>query len=263
MRIVLVGTGISQGIPVVGCPCDACRSNDVHDKRLRTAAVVESGNTRIAIDIGPDFRYQMLSNGFTKLDAVIITHEHSDHIAGLDDIRPFNWTARSSIPFYAEQRVLDALAARFPYAFMPADKRYPGAPQITTCPIDANLTPFSINDLRVKPIRINHGKLPIVGYRIGSFAYITDCSSIPPESMNELKKLDLLVINALRHEPHKMHLSLSEALNEIARIAPQRAVLTHISHEMGPADTWDKLLPENVEAGYDGMELFASSTPAD
>lgn len=255
MRITLVGTGISQGIPVIGCPCEACHSADPHDRRLRTAAVVESQQTRIAIDIGPDFRYQMLANGFSTLSAVIITHEHSDHIAGLDDIRPFNWTSRGSIPFYAEQRVLDALAIRFPYAFMPPEKRYPGAPQISPRPISPDLAPFAINSVTVTPIRVEHGPLPIVGYRIGRFAYITDCKLLPEESIARLHGLDTLVINALRHEPHPMHFSLSESLDTIARIAPRRAVLTHISHEMGPAAQWADRLPKNVVAGFDRMVL--------
>jgi len=255
MRVTLVGTGISQGIPVVGCSCGACRSSDPHDKRLRTAAVVESHETRIAIDIGPDFRYQMLSNGFTKLDAVVITHEHSDHIAGLDDIRPFNWTCSGSIPFYAEERVISALTSRFPYAFMPPEKRYPGAPEISPTTIPPALTPFSIKNLTIKPIRVLHGSLPILGYRIGSFAYITDCSLLPESSIEELQDLDTLVINALRHEKHVMHYSLSEAIAAISRIAPRRAVLTHISHEMGPAMQWAYSLPANVVAGFDHMTL--------
>lgn len=255
MRVTLVGTGISQGIPVIGCPCEACHSADPHDRRLRTAAVIEAKGERIAIDIGPDFRYQMLANGFSTLSAVIITHEHSDHIAGLDDIRPFNWTARGSIPFYAEQRVLDALAVRFPYAFMPPEKRYPGAPQISPRPIAPNLDPFSINGLLVTPIRVEHGPLPIVGYRIGCFAYITDCKRILEESLPRLRGVDTLVINALRHNPHPMHFSLSEALDAIRCIAPRRAVLTHISHEMGPAAQWAHLLPKNVVAGFDRMVL--------
>lgn len=255
MRITLVGTGISQGVPVVGCSCAACCSSDPHDRRLRTAAVVESQNTRIAIDIGPDFRHQMLSNGFTKLDAVIITHEHSDHIAGLDDIRPFNWTTGGSIPFYAEPRVIKALTTRFPYAFVPLEKRYPGAPQVTPCPLSKDLAPFSVNHLVVQPIRVDHGPLPIVGYRIGPFAYITDCNHIPERSFQELENLDTLVINALRIEPHLMHFSLFESLEAIARIAPRRAVITHISHEMGLVAQWSNLLPDNVSAGYDHMVL--------
>lgn len=255
MRITLVGTGISQGIPVIGCPCEACHSADPHDRRLRTAAVVESRGVRLAIDIGPDFRHQMLSNGFSSLSAVIITHEHSDHIAGLDDIRPLNWTSRGSIPFYAEQRVLDALAVRFPYAFMPPEKRYPGAPQIDPHPIAPDLSPFAVRGLRVTPIRVEHGQLPIVGYRIGRFAYITDCKRLPEASLAKLQGLDTLVINALRHAPHPVHFSLSESLDAVARIAPRRAVLTHISHEMGPAAHWAPLLPQGVVAGFDRMVL--------
>lgn len=255
MRITLVGTGISQGIPVIGCSCAACTSADLRDKRLRTAAVLEKGNTRIALDIGPDFRQQMLRSAIHRLDALCITHEHSDHIAGLDDIRPFNWILRGAMPLYAEPRVIEALTARFPYAFQPPERRYPGAPELEVHPIASPLTPFTIGDIALTPFRVLHGKLPILGFRADNLAYITDCSHLPDESKALLRELDVLVINALRHTPHPMHFTLGEALALIEELAPRRAYLTHLSHEMGPVDSFERTLPANVYVAQDGMQI--------
>lgn len=253
MRVTLLGTGISQGIPVIGCKCAACQSTDPHDKRLRTAAVVESDGVRVAIDIGPDFRQQMLRAGVEHLDAILVTHEHSDHIAGLDDVRPFNWVLQGPMPLYAELRVLDALEARFPYAFMPPEKRYPGAPALDVHPVEDLSNSLRIKGLLVKPFRVFHGQLPILGFRFGRFAYITDCSALPSESLEELRGLDTLVINALRHTPHPMHYTLQEALEAIRAIGPRRAYLTHVSHELGPTSEVAPTLPGGVELGYDGL----------
>lgn len=255
MRIVLTGTGISQGVPVIGCPCRACRSRDPQDRRTRAAAVVAEGGTRIAIDIGPDFRQQMLLAEVTRLDAVIVTHEHSDHVAGLDDIRPFNWTMGCAIPLYAEPRVLASLRARFPYAFMPPELRYPGAPSIEEHTIARVGESFRIGEIEVTPLRVLHGELPILGYRMGKLAYITDCSALPQESVEMLRGVEVLVINALRHAPHPMHITLGEALELIGRVAPRRAYLTHISHDMGPRCEVAHTLPSHVELGYDGMVI--------
>ena len=255
MRITLVGTGISQGIPVIGCSCAACTSADLRDKRLRTAAVLEKGNTRIALDIGPDFRQQMLRSGIHRLDALCITHEHSDHIAGLDDIRPFNWILRGAMPLYAEPRVIEALTARFPYAFQPPERRYPGAPELEVHPLASPLTPFTIGDIAITPFRVLHGNLPILGFRADNLAYITDCSHLPDESKALLRELDVLVINALRHTPHPMHFTLGEALALIEELAPRRAYLTHLSHEMGPVDSFERTLPANVYVAQDGMQI--------
>lgn len=260
MRIHLVGTGISQGIPVIGCRCAACQSSDIRDKRLRTAAVIDSGSTQIAFDIGPDFRQQMLRGGFTHLNAVFVTHEHSDHVAGLDDIRPYNWILRGAMPLYAEERVIKALEMHFPYAFMPPDKRYPGAPDLEVHELKEPFSPVQVGDLELLPFRVFHGALPILGYRIGKFAYITDCSYLPQESKELLHDLDVLVINALRHTQHPMHLSLSEALQLIVELAPREAYLTHLSHEMGPVASFEGMLPSHVHVGLDGMELEVQAT---
>lgn len=255
MRITLVGTGISQGIPVIGCPCAACRSTDPHDKRLRTAAVISDSQTQIAIDIGPDFRWQMLSNQVESIDAVLVTHEHSDHIAGLDDIRPYNWIMGGDIPFYAEPRVLKALKQRFPYAFVSPEERYPGAPAIEQHPVTDLEREISIGSMRIQPFRVIHGQLPILGFRFGKLAYITDASQLPHESYRKLEGVEVLIINALRYFAHPSHFSLDEALQTIEQIGPRRAYLTHVSHEMGPVAKFSRTLPSNVYVGYDGLVI--------
>ncbi len=252
MRIILTGTGISQGIPVIGCPCETCRSTDPLDRRLRTAALIQEGDTNIAIDIGPDFRQQMMRAEVTALHAVVITHEHSDHVAGLDDIRPFNFTMRRDVPLYAEPRVLKALAQRFPYAFMPPEKRYPGAPALEVHPLTRLLEPVDVAGLPFIPFRVIHGRLPITGYRVRNFAYITDCSALPEKSLEVLHGLDVLVINTLRHKPHPMHMTLEESLAVVEHLQPKRAFFTHVSHELGPHRTVSGL-PHNVKIAYDGM----------
>lgn len=253
MRVTLLGTGISQGIPVIGCRCAACCSEAPEDKRLRCSAMVETEGVCVVIDIGPDFRQQLLGTHTERVDAILVTHEHSDHVGGLDDVRPFNWILSGPMPLYAEPRTIDALRTRYPYAFMPEELRYPGAPQIELHPIEEPLAPFRMGDLTIRPIRVMHGKLPIVGYRMGNFAYITDCSQLPEDEMAELKGIDTLVLNALRHAPHPMHFSLSEALATIELIGPRQAYLTHISHELGPAASVLPLLPPGVALGYDGL----------
>lgn len=256
MRVTLTGTGISQGVPVVGCGCSVCHSDDPRDRRLRAAAVLTAPKGNIAIDIGPDFRQQMLTAGVTTLAGVLLTHEHSDHVAGLDDIRPFNFSAREgAIPFYGEERVMRAIKARFPYAFAPPGERYPGAPEVRTVTLRPPFSPFSLAGVEVLPLRVQHGSLPILGYRVGNFAYITDCSHLPRESMARINGLDVLVINALRREKHPMHFTLREALAAIKSLAPRRAYLTHISHEMGFSKELELELPQGVFMGYDGLTI--------
>lgn len=256
MRLTLTGTGHSQGIPTIGCSCAVCHSSDPHDHRLRTAALLQAQGLNIALDIGPDFRQQMLTCGCTHLDALLISHEHSDHVAGLDDIRPFNWESPTrSTPLYAAPRTLEAIKARFGYVFLPPELHYPGAPEVTTHPIEEPLAPFTIGKLTITPFRVLHGQLPILGYRVGSLAYITDCKSLPPASVAQLQGLDTLVINALRRAPHPAHMNLQEALALAQQLKARRTVLSHISHEMGLYADLCREVPENVVVGYDGLTL--------
>lgn len=260
MLLEFLGTGISQGIPVIGCNCGACTSTDPHDARLRTSAFLrgEQGTT-LVFDIGPDFRYQMLRAGVERVDALLVTHEHSDHVAGLDDIRPFNWILRGPMPIYGHPRVLQALEQRCPYAFAPPEKRYPGAPSYDPHPWDLERSPeeiaVQIGEFRVVPLPVMHGPLPIVGYRVGPLAYITDCSSIPESTYSLLEGVRYLVLNALRPEPHPMHFCFSEALEVVERVQPQQAYLTHLSHEYGPIQTWQSSLPANVAFAYDRLRV--------
>ncbi len=251
MKIICLGSGTSQGVPVIGCPCAVCTSNDKRDKRLRSAVYVQTEEAKILIDIGPDFRQQFLHNELDDVDAVLITHEHNDHIAGLDDIRSINFAQRKSIPVYASQRVANCLKAYYPYMF--GDDLYPGAPRVSIHVIDDS--PFSINGLSIRPIKVRHGLLDIYGYRIKDFAYLTDAKSIPEDQYPHLQGLDTLIINALRKKEHHSHFTLEEALREIKKIQPRQAYLSHISHLMGLTAEWAQLLPEAVLPFNDNMVL--------
>ncbi len=247
MKIVALGTGTSQGIPVIGCRCDVCTSDDPADRRLRTSAYIEVNGTKLLIDIGPDFRSQFLDNGLWDIDAVLLTHEHNDHVIGLDDIRAVNFMQRKTIPFYMESRVAGEIRKRFEYAF---ESHY-GAPMISLHEI--TLSSFSINDVLIQPLRIMHGKLPILGYRINDFAYITDAKTISETTLDQLRDLDTLIINALRKEDHHSHLTLSECLELVHKINAKKTYLTHISHRMGKTALWSQELPANVMPLQDGQ----------
>ncbi len=251
LRLTLLGTGTSQGVPVIGCDCPVCTSADRRDQRLRTAALLTCGGTQILIDAGPDLRQQMLRARVRHLDAVLLTHEHNDHVIGLDDVRPFNFRSGRPIAVYAQQRVVEAVRHRFAYIF---DDPGPGLPRIELHPIDAD-TPVRVNGLLIQPIGVWHGKLPILGFRFGDITYLTDVKSISSDQLQKVKGTRLLVINALRRRMHPTHLTLEEALALIEDIGPEHAWLTHISHELGLAEEISAQLPKGVSLGYDGLEI--------
>ncbi len=252
-KLIFLGTGTSQGVPIIGCDCEVCSSVGERDKRLRTSALLQKEGRNILFDSGADFRQQMLTNGICMVDCVLFTHEHRDHTAGLDELRPMTWNRDEPIPIYAEQRVMEYLQVAFPHIM--GTRKYPGGAKIQPCIIDE--TPFELEDgTPVIPIRFTHfERLPILGYRIGDMAYLTDCKQIDNENLNKLKGLDVLVINALGKKTHPSHLSLEEALEIIANLQPKQAFLTHIGHTMGLHDEVQKELPPNVCLAYDGLTV--------
>jgi phosphoribosyl 1,2-cyclic phosphate phosphodiesterase len=252
VRITFLGTGTSQGVPVIACDCYTCKSEDDKDKRLRSSLLIETDSVTVSIDAGPDFRQQMLREHITKLDAIIISHEHKDHISGMDDVRAFNYKSQSAIDIYAEDRVQKVIKKEYSYVF--AEYQYPGIPKMRLNNIEDY--DFKVKDLIITPIRVFHYRLPIYGFRIGNFAYITDANYIPEESKEKLFGVKYLVINALRKETHISHFSLREALNLIQEISPRRAFITHISHQMGRFDEVSKELPANVTLAYDGLSFI-------
>lgn len=252
MKVWFLGTGTSQGIPVIGCNDAVCLSSDPRDKRLRVSVWIHWGDSSYVIDCGPDFRQQMLASKCPKVDGILYTHEHSDHTAGLDDIRPF-FFRQGDIPVYAHERVINSLRKRFDYVFTEEGK-YPGAPSVTVHEV-VNGQPFRLGGEDVIPVNVMHGDLDVFGYRIGDFAYLTDIKYIAPEEKQKLGGLKVLVVSALRHEPHDTHYNLEEALALIQELKPERAYLTHISHHMGfHADVQEKL-PHNVFLAYDNLEI--------
>lgn len=252
LEITLLGTGTSQGIPVIGCECNTCRSTDPKDKRLRTAAFVKSGHTGFAIDVGPDFRRQMLDNDITDVHCVLLTHEHNDHVSGLDDIRPINFKYNRDIPIYGAPRSLLEIRRRFMYAF-DEDYYYPGKPRVSCVAI--NDEPFQVADTKIIPIPVDHGDMQIYGFRIGNFAYITDAKTIPESSKLLLDNLEVLVLNALRFEPHESHLNIPEAIALIQELNPESTYLTHISHDTGRHGEVDAILPPGIRLGFDGLRI--------
>jgi len=251
LKITFLGTGTSQGVPVIACDCNVCLSSDLHDKRLRTSILVETDETTLLIDAGPDFRQQMLREHVTKLDAILLTHEHKDHIAGLDDVRAFNYKSQDAIDIYSEERVQKVIKKEFSYVF--SENQYPGIPKMRLNPIPEHI--FRIKNLDIIPIRVFHYRLPVFGFRIGNFAYITDANYIPEESKEKLYGVKYLVINALRKEKHISHFSLREAIDFIREISPKKAFITHISHQMGLHTEVSKELPKEIILAYDGLVL--------
>lgn len=251
LKIRLLGTGTSQGVPVLGCNCTVCKSEDQRDKRLRTSAFVEIDSTKILIDAGPDLRQQLLRENITALDAVLITHEHKDHLGGLDDVRPIYFQQKRPIDIYAMQRVLNVIRKDYDYAFK--EHPYPGVPSFNLHSIRHDS--FFVNNIKIQPIQVQHLTLPILGYRIGNLAYITDASFVAKNEFKHLHNLDLLVINCLRIKKHYSHFNLEEALNFIDTVKPKKAILTHVSHELGLYSQVEKMLPDNVVLGYDDLEF--------
>jgi len=251
LKVTFLGTGTSQGIPIIGSTHPVCLSENPKDKRLRVSIMVEWGGLNILIDCGPDFRMQMLANDFDKLDAILFTHEHNDHVAGLDDIRPF-FFRQGDIPIYAHQRVLNSLKKRFDYIFV-TENKYPGAPGVKEHIVTDEV--FEIEGKKITPVSYMHNRLQVYGYRMVNFAYLTDIKSISEKEAEKLKNLEVVVVSALRIEPHHSHFNLAEALEFIDKIKPKKTYLTHISHLLGFHDEVEQSLPENVHLAYDNLKI--------
>lgn len=252
MKITFLGTGTSIGVPVITCDCPVCMSTDERDKRMRTSAMIEVNGLTFVIDCGPDFRQQMLRQAVANLDAVIFTHEHRDHIAGLDDVRAFNYVLNKKIDIYGTPQVMEAIRIEFPYIF--SESRYFGAPQLTTHPIDDK--PFTIKGIEFIPIQVLHEKLPVTGFRIGDFSYITDASYISDVELEKIKGSRVIVLNALRNSRHVSHFSVGEAVDILKKLKPEAAFLTHLSHFVGLHEDVNKKLPDFIQLAYDGLEIM-------
>ncbi len=251
MKITFLGTGTSQGIPVIGCSCSVCLSANAKDNRLRVSVLIETNDKTFVIDSGPDFRYQMLRAGVKNLDAILFTHEHKDHIAGLDDIRPFNYLQKKHVDIYAAERVQDALKREFAYIF--AETTYPGLPKINM--LTVNQKPFNVGKTIVNPITVMHYQLPVLGYRIADFTYITDAKTIAKEAVEKIKGTKILVINALQRHNHLSHFTLAEAINFAQLINAEQTYFTHMSHNLGLHNDVEKELPANINLAFDGLSF--------
>lgn len=255
MKLTFLGTGTSQGVPVIGCRCEVCRSTDERDRRLRTSAMVEVGSVRFVIDAGPDFRQQMLREGVRRIDAILLTHGHTDHVAGLDDVRAFNFVDYPEIhrvDIFAAPYTAQTVLKVYDYAF--AQNKYRGVPEIDLHTIDVG-QPFEACGVEIVPIAGKHSRFDVTGYRIGKLAYLTDFKQIADEEIAKLEGVEVLVVNSLRFEPHDSHFCVAEALALIERVAPREAYLTHMSHEIGLYDQASSRLPEGVKFAYDGLKI--------
>jgi len=251
VTVTFLGTGTSQGVPVIACGCEVCTSADPRDNRLRSSIMVEAEDKTIVIDSGPDFRYQMLREKVKKLDAIVFTHEHKDHIAGMDDIRAFNYFQNSPVDIYATERVQAALKREFAYVF--AEFKYPGIPQVNMHTI--GLDPFDIGSIHLIPVEVMHYKLPVLGFRINDFTYITDAKTVADCEVEKIKGTKILVINALQTQSHISHFTLDEALLFAQQVGAEKTYLTHISHRLGRYQDIAALLPDGIELAYDGLKL--------
>lgn len=251
MQITFLGTGTSQGVPLIACNCDVCKSQHSKDKRLRSSILIHCNNKNIVVDTGPDFRQQMLRENVQTLDAILYTHAHKDHTAGLDDVRAFNFIQQKSMPIYAETIVQESLRQEFAYIFQ--NPNYPGIPLIHFHTINEN--PFIIDGIEIIPIRAIHYRLPVLGFRVKNFVYITDANYIDEKEIEKLKNVDVLVLNALRHEKHISHFTLAEAIELANAIKPRATYFTHISHQLGLHAEQEQLLPDNFFLAYDGLTL--------
>lgn len=251
MTITFLGTGTSQGVPVIACGCEVCTSADKHDKRLRSSILIESDKTTVVIDSGPDFRYQMLRAHVQRLDGLVYTHEHKDHVAGMDDIRAFNFKQQAPMNIYADTRVQAALMREFPYVF--AEHKYPGIPQVNLHTIHSE--PFQVGDIKFTPIEVMHYKLPILGFRINDFTYITDAKTIANSEKEKLKGTKILVLNALQKQEHISHFTFQEAIDFALEVGAESTYFTHISHRLGKHADVSAELPPGIQLAYDGLKL--------
>jgi len=251
LKITFLGTGTSSGVPMIACNCEVCTSQDLRDTRLRSSILVQSPTTALVVDTGPDFRYQMLRAQVKKLDAVLFTHSHKDHVAGLDDIRPFNYFQGLPMELYGNDMTLRALKQEFPYAF--TEHRYPGVPELNLNSIGNDS--FYVGDIPVKPFEVWHLEMPVLGFKFGNFTYITDANRIDPNIQNEIKGGEVLVLNALRKEPHISHFNLSEGVAMARILNHKRTFFTHISHQLGLHVSINEELPQNIKLSHDGLIL--------
>ena len=251
MKVTFLGTGTSQGVPVIACNCNVCQSKNLKDKRLRSSIFIEANELNLIVDAGPDFRYQTLRAKIKKLEGILITHGHKDHVGGLDDVRAFNYQQKKSMPVYAGSFAIPDIEREFHYAF--EEDKYPGAPQIEL--IELKNKTFNIKGLNITPIQTLHYKNPVFGYRIGNFTYITDTSYISEEEKEKIKGSEIIVLNAVRKEKHYSHFNLKEAVNLLKELKPKKGYLTHISHLMGLHDEVNNELPDFIELAYDGLYL--------
>ena len=251
MKVTFLGTGTSQGVPIIACPCNVCQSADTKDKRLRSSVMVETQGKNFVIDTGPDFRQQMLREDVKNVDAVLFTHEHKDHIAGFDDIRAFNFINKRKMDVYASERLQDAIRREFAYIF--SDFKYPGIPEVEMYLLENQLT--NIQGVHVLPVEVMHYKLPVMGFRIGDFSYITDANFISEQEKEKIKGSKVLVLNALRREEHISHFTFQQAIDLSKELKAEMTYFTHISHQLGLHADVEKELPDNIRIAYDGLQL--------